>query len=1461
MQVCHGLLASLVPLMLVCLVQHTGALPSPDFGVPATINPARTEVVLEAALLTSEFVDVTNVSITLVSGTHMLTQVQTAVVSIGRRFRDSGVALMQLMVTLATSNGTMGMANAFQPVYAGIESLQNLTRNGFSSELMSISSVIPSTVTQKFNDAFREMRNALDQLRQQLEALERDVRKARKEAGNAPTISEKIVRNNIPARTQSDVTKALIALRARIQDVRYMVRTTLHYLREADEFLQDVVREVNAFGTALHSTLSSFSGGMDVLKQDTVQYIQRSFGCGLDEQTESLSPVLAQLQAIANFASTLQEPFDEILAQLGPDAISASTDTFVQNLNLFKADAVAVSSTAAGLFIRSATCQLLRTMILTLISFGPQNEYCFNRFASRVYSLYALHHNAVGKCYETELERLTTMVQFLHHVVDVVLYDVEELYDNLSVCVNLLPGRDASCVEQDVSSEPRPDFGIDGKIAGSIQAGTVAAEASESFDQINFKTITLKSHYTVLKTMQAQLTIIGNNISTTGMELTGTLEVLAPSQGILPQVYDNVTGAIGNLRTLLDTGLAAQKTAIEQLVGKYISDMLDDASRQLRSTLTRLTTQLGLIQTSVNQAVAAYGSSTIPETFLRRYVSPKVVFELLRAMHDLNSDLPLVTYIIELTLGHLSTADAFLLQFMDDVDGKVLETIMHYDTLKQEITQSSLIVGNAIITPIKISYEKQISSLAFIRNSLAAMPTYEESLKPVLNAYEALLGSTNRLQIPPQVDTIYVNYLKDIVKLDDYLDRFFDEKLCTPIKEILKVLIASGPWAEYCFSKYSPRLLGLVSVNSNRFLMCYQIEADRLAEVALIVDRLMVQIVYDVEDLAAHLIACFNLLQDGAECIASIGPDYSQLVANLKLKVDDVLRLLTTQTKASYNRAAACVAGGKCGFVASAETYVKDIKLVNLTKLRVCIDFNFLHDCCVPTMMLLPTSVLLPVLLFLGALQRIDADPRPDFAIKATISGTQNVIRNSGRVNVTFDLVDNVNVTLTSGYTLLNDIKAAITFIGSKIAASGMTFTATLNNLANDRSNNVTGAFATVNQTIINMRTLLQSGLSAQFTTLQKQGPFITKQLTDAFNSILDRLTLFSGALERMKTGVTAARDAPGNPPDGISSDNLSRFVPLKLSIDLQDALSRLNADIPLVTFVVEETQRRLVVVDAFVDQMRNEGQTVVSEITSSKDVLLSDVDTISANVNASINEHVVPVYNEQLQAISKVQTELLAISTYADDLKPSLDSLAASLDASGITTLTAAIAANFTAYKSAVDASVANASSVQQFLVGETCVGLRSVINALVASSPYSNFCYSKFSPQILNQFSLSYYVVSECYDFEIFRLYQLQDLMSLIVNMIIYDVEDLGAAIAICAPLKDGSSCLTMIGPYYETLATTVSEKQAYIVDFIQEETKFSLQRLGACIVAAKYTTVISVAATVSNLNRCILSGPLAS
>ncbi|XP_050077603.1 uncharacterized protein LOC126564570 [Anopheles maculipalpis] len=508
---------------------------------------------------------------------------------------------------------------------------------------------------------------------------------------------------------------------------------------------------------------------------------------------------------------------------------------------------------------------------------------------------------------------------------------------------------------------------------------------------------------------------------------------------------------------------------------------------------------------------------------------------------------------------------------------------------------------------------------------------------------------------------------------------------------------------------------------------------------------------------------------------------------------------------------------------------------------------------------MLPKSVLPVLLLLVGVLlQPSYADPSPDFGIKATITATTNIVRQIGTLNTAFDNVDDMSLTLSAGYTVLDDMKAAIIFIGSKVTAAGKVLTSALTTLAGDRSNDVNGAFAPVYNAIGALRTLLQTGFTAQFTTLQRQGIFITNQLTDSFKAILTRLTLISGALDRLKAGVTAARDAPGNPPNGISPDNLSRYVTSKMTFDLQDALSRLTSDLPLVQFIVEETQRKLSIADQFLGDMRIEAETVIGDTTNAEQRFESDVSTVSTSVVAALNERVKPSYNEQLQTIGTVQSKLEAIGTYTDDLKPALDRLAELLNEAGITARTIEIENAFTQYNNDLDGTIASVTAVERFFIDESCSGLVSVIDALVANSPYSNFCFSKFSPRLFTQYALSFYIVSECYDIETERIFRLQDLMSLIVGMIVYDVEDLGDAIITCALLTDGSNCVTTIGPYYEKLATTVDEKQAYMVNFILSETKFSLQRVSSCINKAKYSTVISVVAIVENLKTCSKNGP---
>ncbi|KFB46417.1 hypothetical protein ZHAS_00014415 [Anopheles sinensis] len=467
-------------------------------------------------------------------------------------------------------------------------------------------------------------------------------------------------------------------------------------------------------------------------------------------------------------------------------------------------------------------------------------------------------------------------------------------------------------------------------VAGAVKAFAIASDTAVQFDAVDEKTITLESHYTRLYDLKTALTTIATQIATTGQELTDKLETLAPSTGPLPDVFTDVTSALTSLRTLLQTGLSTQTDDIQTMVGNYITDMLTDASDDLLDALSRLETQLGLLQAGIEAATIAYGGLNIPASFTRRYVSPKVIYELQRAIHDLKSDLPLVTYIIKLTLGHLENADIYLATVLERANSAVYEVIRQYDGFKQELLDNAFLVSDGIATPFRLTYTAQVDDLAFAMSELEQLGSYTDVLQPVLAAYEAALEETNRNAIAFAAETTLTNYLARVVKLDDLLDRFYDEKLCKPAQDIMQVLIASGPWADYCFSKYSPRLPELVSINANRFQLCYELEAVRLAKLYEIIGRLVQQILYDVENLAEDTLTCLYRWEDGSDCIALIGPYYLELSDLIVKKQQDLSNIIEYETDASYNRMAACVNGGKCGLLSAAEDLVDDVQACEL---------------------------------------------------------------------------------------------------------------------------------------------------------------------------------------------------------------------------------------------------------------------------------------------------------------------------------------------------------------------------------------------------------------------------------------------------------------------------------------------------------------------------------------------------
>uniref|UniRef100_A0A182NUF6 Uncharacterized protein n=1 Tax=Anopheles dirus TaxID=7168 RepID=A0A182NUF6_9DIPT len=961
---------------------------------------------------------------------------------------------------------------------------------------------------------------------------------------------------------------------------------------------------------------------------------------------------------------------------------------------------------------------------------------------------------------------------------------------------------------------PSPDFGISSTIASSGKVQTAGNELTAAFDNVNKYGITLHSSYKVLSVSRGILYSISNDVAAGGKALGAAVATLATSTGpSIDATFGAAAGAITNMETTLTTSFAARFATLEANIGPYVGKELRDSFAVLVAAVRKLRDALGQLKPAVQQLQTA-----------AKTVAPNLILSVLDALKNMRANVQALVYTVSTSLYNLELADKFIVDSTSRAELEMATIDASYTAYATETTGTANDMAETVRSTLAEGYGRQETAIAPIQARLDASADYTVSFQPRTMQIKEIFGTDPLASLKLDLTQLFVNYVQLMEELDNDVGDFFANDACPALQATVQVLISSVPNAVFCFEKYSYQAYNLFHDFATLVDVCYQEESAKLSVLFLAVPPLVQLILFDVEDLADSLAACIKY-RDNVRCFTAISPYYEVLMAQTTAKRYYLHELVARELEASSNRLASCYMVNKYFILQQVVRISANVQLCSKNG---------------------PMS--------------IRAEPSPDFGIKATVLGTANVVKQSGKVSATFDLVDNMNIPLTGGYALLDNMKTAVLYISSKVTSTGMAVSTALNTLAADRSNDVNGAFAPVYAAINALRTLLQSGFTAQYAALQKQGNFITTQLGDAFKSILDRLTVLVTALDRMKAGVTAARDAPGNPPNGISPDNLSRNVPAKLTFDLLDALSKLEGVISLVTFVVEDEQRKLSTADVFLGEMRTEGQTVIgNDVHSAKGLFDSERGTIATNVAGQFADPLGVVYGTQMQALGLVQSTVQAFDTYTNDLKPALDSLSLLLNADGIAALATAVADTFGEYGTAVDASIASTASVEQFFIGETCVGLRSVIDALVANSPHSPFCFAKFSPKLFNQFALSFYAVSECYDVETIRLYRLQDLLTLVIGMIVYDVEDLGEAISSCAQRTTGPACLTLIGPYYEQLATTIDEKQAYVLSYLEEETKISLQRLGSCVTTAKYMTAISVAAIISNLGTCTVRGPI--
>ncbi|XP_035915740.1 uncharacterized protein LOC118517123 [Anopheles stephensi] len=492
-------------------------------------------------------------------------------------------------------------------------------------------------------------------------------------------------------------------------------------------------------------------------------------------------------------------------------------------------------------------------------------------------------------------------------------------------------------------------------------------------------------------------------------------------------------------------------------------------------------------------------------------------------------------------------------------------------------------------------------------------------------------------------------------------------------------------------------------------------------------------------------------------------------------------------------------------------------------------------------------------LTILCAVQSILAYPRPDFAINGAVSGSGQVKTASLDLGTEVAKTGQRSVDLASGYTLLTTISANLEAIGDAIAAPGVDLATALNSLAGDMVGPVAIAFDGVIAKVDAFTAVLSGTFDGKLAAIETDtGVYIGKQFADAFRATGTTLNQLKTALTTLKSDVQAARTAAGS-SSTVSSAIIRSKIPTRSVNNVLTQIRQLRATVPLITFVVNSSLDNLKMVDDFIIAMKEEvvrgAAAYVTSFEAFKINLEAEPNNIKTKVETGLGE---PIAN----LISTIKNELDTVAKFTEDLAPKVTALETVFTTS-VTAKLSSISNAFGTYSSNVPTLIENL----QVSLGESlCSPIKAVSLVQIANAGFSDFCFSKYSPRVFAQVSLTIDAFDVCFEKEVSRLLFLETVILSIAEQIAYNVADLFDNLSICLALPDANkgACFTMLTPYYDNLATKSEAHLSTVANLVAAETKASFNRLGACLHNSLSATTLAATDIASLASSCLTSGP---
>ncbi|XP_040163319.1 uncharacterized protein LOC120900415 [Anopheles arabiensis] len=406
-------------LLLCCvLLQHTFAAPRPEFGSIGTVQSSQT-IKSTVNSTTPQFAAIDDKNnLVLLTNYTLFGEVLPLMKEIGSNVTKLGTTMTN--VTIDAIPKTDGNYTAvFSPIFNSIQAFITYIDTDVNRTRTTLYNRLGEDINVLFGDGFGNMRKALVMVDAAFRRLQ----------GAITTAAVKNGRAQVDASITLDVMVAVSFLKATVSPVEYIVHSTIENIEFADTYLNDLELLTVQFNSDLVYYLSGFNTTLtdygEVVVEST-DYIKNGWNAVAAQLPNATTTITALPEY--NQTATALAKFSSSFSQLS-NMTAKIEEGIVQYVNI---SSTYLTEYTQALVPRSYSS--INYLFEILIGGGANSRFCFFKFSPLLLNYYALIVTDVEVCFIIESSRMFVLADVAFEVGKIILFDVEDLIDNLTFC-------------------------------------------------------------------------------------------------------------------------------------------------------------------------------------------------------------------------------------------------------------------------------------------------------------------------------------------------------------------------------------------------------------------------------------------------------------------------------------------------------------------------------------------------------------------------------------------------------------------------------------------------------------------------------------------------------------------------------------------------------------------------------------------------------------------------------------------------------------------------------------------------------------------------------------------------------------------------------------------------------------------------------------------------------------------